>query len=85
MLIIYYIKLSSSIVCCLLSGDTNLSFGAYIDISAVSEAVSTALYGEVPVILSAILLLIKSLVASPVFFIDFSEAVLSASVAGYLA
>ena len=85
MLIIYYIKLSSSIVFCLLSGDTNLSFGAYIDISAVSEAVSTALCGEVPVILSAILLLIKSLVASAVFLIDFSEAVLSASVAGYLA
>ena len=67
MFIISYINLSSSIICCLLSGDKYLSFGIYIDISAVSEAVSRALRGQVPIILSAILLQIKSLVASAVF------------------
>ena len=82
----YYINLRSSIIFWLSSGDIYLSFG--ISLSCSFVIVSELFYNErlgTFVILLAILLPIKSPVASAVFWITFSELVLSASVADYLA
>ena len=67
-LLYYYINLSSSIISCLFSGDTYLYLG--ISLSCLYVTVSELFCDnvfEVFVILSAILLPIKSLVASPAF------------------
>ena len=74
-LLYYYISLNSSITCRLFSGDMYLSFGVS-DSSLVSlfcERVED--FFETLVILSAILLRIKSPVASGVFWIALFEAV----------
>ena len=59
---LYYINLNSSIVCCLSSGDIYLSFGISLLVS--SECNSFEYFS---VILSEILLPIKSPAASAVF------------------
>ena len=60
--LLYYINPNSAIICCLFSGDIYLTFGISHSFSSVSE-----LSCEVFVILSAILLPIKSPVASALF------------------
>ena len=74
--LLYYINLSSEIICCVFSGDICLSFGISINVSSVGEVVFGLLHDAVFVILlssyklvtaSAILLPIKSLVASAIF------------------
>ena len=67
-----YTNLNSSIICCLFSGDMYLSFGISISSLALSfcsflDCNSVEDFLEIFVILSAILLPIKSLVASAVF------------------
>ena len=62
----YYANLDSSIVSCLFSGDIYLSFGISIS-SSFCECNSLGEFFETLVTLSAILLPIKSLVASAVF------------------
>ena len=64
-------------ICCLFSGDIYLTLSIF---SFVSELLCGEVF-ETFVILSAILLPIKSLVASAVFRIALFDAVLSASVA----
>ena len=59
----YYIDLNSSIICCLSSGDIYLSFSIPAFLSTVSEV----FWEDFFVILSAVLLPIKSPVASAVF------------------
>ena len=63
-LLYYYINLNSSIICCFSCGDIYLSLG--ISILASFECKSLDFF-DVLVILSAILLPIKSPVASAVF------------------
>ena len=68
-LLYYYTNLNSSIICCLFSGDIYLSFGISISslASLFCECSSLEDFLEIFVILSAILLPIKSPVASAVF------------------
>ena len=82
-LLYYCTSLNSSIICCLFSGDMYISFG-------VSDSSLTSLFCErvedfveTLVILSAILLTIKSPVASAVFWIAVFEAVFIASVVDF--
>ena len=80
-LLYYYTNLNSSIICCLFSGDMYLSFGTCIS----SFCSSLEDFFEKFTILSALLLPIKSPVASAVFWIALFEAVFIASVADCLA
>ena len=82
-LLYYYTNLNSSIICCLFSGDMYLSFGAS-DSSLASLFCGFLDFLETLVILSAILLPIKSPIASAVFWIALFEAVFIASVFGFL-
>ena len=65
-LLYYYINLNSSIICCLSFGDMYLSFGISLLVSFEGNSSSCDFF-ETLVILSAILLPIKSPVASAVF------------------
>ena len=65
-LLYYYISLNSSITCCLSFGDIYLSFGISL-LPSVGDNFSSRDYLEVLVILSAVLLPIRSPVASAVF------------------
>ena len=83
-ILLYYLR--SSIIFCFSSGDIYLSLGISLSCSFVTF--SELFCGkplETFVILLAILLVIKSLVASAVFWKTLFEEVLSASVANYLA
>ena len=71
-------------ICCLFSGDMYLSFGISIS-SSFCECNSLGDFFETLVILSAILLPIKSPVASAVFWIALFEGVFIASVVDFLA
>ena len=71
-------------ICCLFSGDMYLSFGISIS-SSFCECNSLGDFFETLVILSAILLPIKSPVASAVFWIALYEGVFIASVVDFLA
>ena len=82
-LLYYYINLNSSIICCLSCEDIYPSFG--ISLLASFKGNSFEDFYETLVILSAILLPIKSPVASAVFQTAHFEAVFIASVAGFLA
>ena len=85
-LLYYYTSLNSSIICCLFSGDIYLSFGAP-DSSLTSlfcESHFDEDFLETLVILSAIVLPIKSLVASDVFQIALFEAVFISSFVTFL-
>ena len=85
-LLYYYINLISSIIFCLSSGNMHLFLGFSWSCSFV--IVSELFCGELLetfVILSSILLPIKSLVASAVFSMTFFKENLSASVADCLA
>ena len=77
----YYINLRSLILFCLYPGDIYLSLG----ISLSCSFVTVSEFFETHIILLAILLPIKSTVASALFSITLFEAVLIASVAVYLA
>ena len=79
-LLYHYISLNSSIISCLFSGDMYLSFGVS-DSSLASLFCGFLDFSETVVILSAILLLIKSSVTSAVFRIVLFKAVFIASVA----
>ena len=85
-IIILLINRWSSIIFCLPSGDIYLSLGVFLPCSfvTVSELFRCEDF-EVFVILSAVLLPIKSSAASAFFWIALFEAVLSASVADCLA
>ena len=66
----YYINLNSSIICCLSCGDIYLSFGISLLASFNDNSIEWNSFGdffETLVILSAMLLPIKSPVASTVF------------------
>ena len=63
MLWYYYINLNSSRTCCLSSGDIYLPFGISVSLSTVFEVFC----GDLFIILLAILLPIKSPVASATF------------------
>ena len=81
---LYYISLNSSIICCLFSVDTCLSLGISLLTSSFSECNSVECnslenFFEEIVILSAILLPIKSPVAPAIFWIALFEAVFIAS------
>ena len=65
-LLYYYINLSSSIICCLPSGDIYLFLGISVLLSTASEIFCGNSF-EAFIILFAILLPIKSPVASAVF------------------
>ena len=82
-LLYYYTNLNSSIICCLSSGDMYLFLWVVISTSSSVSSFGNFLldFLEALVILSAILLPIKSPVASAVFWIALFEAVISASVA----
>ena len=71
-------------ICFLFSGDMYLSFGISIS-SSFCECNSLGDFFETLVILSAILLPIKSPVASAVFWIALFEGVFIASVVDFLA
>ena len=71
-------------ICCLFSGDMYLSFGISIS-SSFCECNSLGDFFETLVILSAILLPIKSPVASAVFWIALFEGVFIGSVVDFLA
>ena len=71
-------------ICFLFSGDMYLSFGISIS-SSFCECNSLGDFFETLVILSAILLPIKSPVASAVFWIALYEGVFIASVVDFLA
>ena len=64
-----YTNLNSSVMCCRFSGDTYLSFGISISLLALLLCSSIENFFEIFVILSAILVPIKSPVASAVFWI----------------
>ena len=66
-----YTNLNSSIICCLFSGDVYLSFGTSISSLASMFYSSFEEFWEISVILSAILLAVKSPVASAVFELIF--------------
>ena len=78
-LLYYYTSLNSSIICCLLSVDMYHLF-CVSDSSLASLFCGYLDFLETFVILSAILLPIKSTVASNVFWIAFFEVVFIASV-----
>ena len=78
-----YINLNSSIVFCLSSGDTYLSFG--ISLLTTFECCSLVGFFEILVILSAIKLPTRSPLASAVFRIALLPAIFNASVADFLA
>ena len=82
LLLYYYTSLNSSIICSLFAGDMCLSFGAS-DSSLASLFCGFLDFLETLVILSAILLPIKSPVSSAVFWIALFEAVFIASVADF--
>ena len=85
-LFIYYINFTSSIICWLFSGDIYLSFGISLLRSVFSAlAVFKIFCDEAFVILSAILLPIKSQADSAVFRIILFEAVFIESVVDLLA
>ena len=84
-LLYYYINLNSSIICCLSCGDVYLSFGISLLASFRGNSLEFNSLDFFDVILSAIVLPIKSPVASPVFRIALFEAVFIASVADFLA
>ena len=71
-------------ICCLFSGDMYLSFSISIS-SSFCECNSLGDFFETLVILSAILLPIKSPVASAVFWIALFEGVFIGSVVDFLA
>ena len=81
-LLYYYTNLNSSIIYCLFSGDIYLSFGISI---SFCECNSFEDFFERFVVLSAMLLSIKSLVVSAGFSIALFEAVFIASVVDFLA
>ena len=83
----YYTNLNSSIICCLSSGDIYLFLWVVISTSSSVSSFGNFLldFLETLVILSAILLPIKSPVASAVFWIVLFEAVFIASVVDFLA
>ena len=64
---IYHINKISSIICCICSGHANLSFGVSNDFLSVYKKIFGALCDASLVILSVILLTVKSPVASVVF------------------
>ena len=69
-LLYYYINLNSSVICCLSCGEMYLSFGISLLASFEGNSVKCNYFGdffEELVILSAILLAIKSPIASAVF------------------
>ena len=90
-LLYHYINLRSSIIFCLFSGDMYFSLGIYLSIPiffASFVTVSELFFSKILegfLILSAIFLPIKSSVAFAVFWIALFEAVLSASVAVFVA
>ena len=84
-LLYYYTNLNSSIICFLFSGDIYLSFGFSISLLALLFCNSLEYFFETLVILSAVLLPIKSAVASAVFWIALFEAVFIASAVDVLA
>ena len=85
-LLYYYGSLNSSIICCLFSGDMYLSFGVsdssftsiFCDRNFVEE------FFETLVILSPILLLIKSPITSAIFWIALFEVVFIACIVDFL-
>ena len=82
----YYINLKSSTVFCLISRERYLSLGIFSTFSVSFVTVSELFCGkafENFVILSAVLLLVKSPVTSALFKIALFKAVLSASVADF--
>ena len=84
--LLYYTNLNSSIICFLFSGDIYLSFGISLSFSSIFEAFCGWISFEdfeILVILSAILLPIRSPVASEVFWIALFEAVFIASVVAF--
>ena len=70
--LLYYINISSSITFCLSSGDLHLSFGMYVS----SKLFSECNFLDELLILSTVLIPIKSPVASAVFWIALFQAVL---------
>ena len=82
--LLHYVNLNLLIICCLFSGDIYLSFGIS-NSSLFCEYDSSEDFFETLVILSAILLPIKSPVAPAVFLIALFEAVFIASVVDFLA
>ena len=85
-LLYYYINLKSSIIFCLSSEDKYLSLDNYLSHSfvIVSELFCCDVF-DIFVILLAILLLIKSPVATAIFSVAILEAVLNAFAADCLA
>ena len=83
----FYTNLNSSIMCRLSSGDTYLFFGTSFGQTLPTSISLSRCFDEdflkTPVILSAILLPIKSPVAAAVFLISLFEAVFIASVVVY--
>ena len=61
--LLYYVNISSSIIFCLSSGDLHLSFGMYVSFKLFSECN----FLDELLILSTVLIPIKSPVASAVF------------------
>ena len=80
-----YTNLNSSITCCLFSEDMYLSFGISISSLGVFFCSSLEYFFQIFIILSAILLPIKSPVASATFWIALFEAVFIASIVDFLA
>ena len=80
-----YTNFNSSMICCLFSGDMYLSFGISISVLALLFCSSLEDFLEIIIILSVILLPIKSPIASAVFRIAIFEAVFIASVVDFLA
>ena len=66
-LLYYYTNLNSSIICCLSSGDMYLFFGMSFGLALPASDSLFGVFLETFVILSAILLPVKSPVASAVF------------------
>ena len=87
LLLYCYTNLNSSVICCLSSGDMYLSLEVALSTSTSVSLFCSSLvdFFETLVILSAILLPIKSPVASAVFWIALFDAVLIASVVDFLA
>ena len=85
LLLYSYTNLNSSIICCLSSGDRFLFLGVSFSTSTSVLLFCNSLVGffETLVILSEILLPIKSPVASAVFWIALFEAVFVASVVDF--
>ena len=85
LLLYYYTDLNSSTICCPFSGDIYLSFGISISslTSLFCEFSSLEDFLEIFVILTAILLPIKSPVVSAVFGIALFKAIFFASVVDF--